>query len=158
MQDISPFFFALRQCIVHDSVRPKSNTLWYPCILYAIPLGCWSLVSRRFRCPDKKPQLISIFTLKTRRFRPLHKNQINADPSHSNEVILGNPHKDQINFILRWNQVEFDPPNWNQVNLETHTKCKSISMLTLKVILAPHSKTKWTSTTRPTTKSISSLH
>ena len=68
--------------------------------------------------PRHKTQLISVLTPKTGVFRPLHKNQINADPPYWNGVIFDKPHNNQINFILHWNHIKFDPPHWNQANLD----------------------------------------
>ena len=70
--------------------------------------------------------------LKTSHFRPLHKNQINADPPHWSEVIFYNPLNNEIRFILHWNQIKSDPPHCNQGDLDHHTKSKSICMLRLK--------------------------
>ena len=96
---------------------------------------------------------------KINRFRSLHKNQINADRQHWNEVIFDNAHINQINFILHWNQVKFDPPHWNQVNLN-HTKCKSICMITLKTSNFRPAFKNHANFDHPltTTKSISSLY
>ena len=44
-----------------------------------------TLLSSRFRCPDTKPQWISMLTLKPSHFRPRHKNQINAAPPYWDE-------------------------------------------------------------------------
>ena len=68
--------------------------------------------------PRLKNQVNFDADAKPSHFRPKHKNQINADPSHWNEVIFDYPHNNQIHLILHWNQVEFDPPHWNQVSLD----------------------------------------
>ena len=99
----------------------KSCQLWSP-LLYQVDIDA----------PTKKPQWISMRTPKTCIFRPLNKNQINADPPHWSEVIFDKPHNNEIRFILHWNQVKFDPPHCNQGDLDHHTKCKSSCMLTLK--------------------------
>ena len=118
-------------------------------------------ISSLFRCPDTKSHSISIRTLKASHFRPLHKNQINADPPHCNEVIFDNPQtttkyvssytRIKSSSIPHINQTNFDPntktksfstpkqkpshfrsPHKEQVNFDHHTKTKLISMQLLK--------------------------
>ena len=79
-----------------------------------------SPVSSWFRCPDPKTFVTLILTLKSNGLRRLHKNQINTDPPNWNEVIFDNPHNNQIRFIWLWNQVKFETLHWNPVNLNRH--------------------------------------
>ena len=110
--------------------------------------------------PRHKTPLISILTLKSSHFRPLHKNQIKTDPPHWNEVI--STHHTTSKSISSYTGIKSSSIPHTKIKSiwTTQTKTKSPCILTLKTIdFRPAYKIyRSTSTTRTTTKSISSSH
>ena len=110
--------------------------------------------------PRHKRQLNSILTPKQvisdrnpkTRSMPIHRS--------CNNVIFGNPHNNQINFIQHWNQVKLHPPHLtsSQFGPPTQSSSQFACSHFKQVILVPRTKPKSLSATHTTTKSSSSLH
>ena len=117
----------------------KSSQFWSP---------LWLQVD--FDAPDTKTFLLSIQTLETSHFRPLHKNQIDADPPHWNDVIFDHAHKNQTYFIAAQNEIKSNSIHHTEIKSiwTTHTKLSQFSWSYQKqVISGQHTSNKSIATT-----------
>ena len=81
-----------------------------------------------FDALTQKPSKFSIHALKTSHVRPRHKTHVSSDLyTQIIEIPILQTETKSIS-ALRWNQVIFDSPQWNQVNLNPLDKktCQSI--------------------------------